>query len=74
MDSKICFEMISFVVEAIRERCASFRSLTATVSEIFGGQTNLSILVVCVYHLFVRYNVGTIEYRSINKNKHKLSD
>ena len=29
---------------------------------------------VCVYHLFVRYNVGTIEYRSINKNKHKLSD
>ena len=29
---------------------------------------------VCVYHLFVRYNVGTIEYRSINKNKDKLSD
>ena len=39
MDSKICFEMISFVVEAIRERCASFGSLTATVSEICGGQT-----------------------------------
>ena len=31
-------------------------------------------LCVCVYHLFVRYNVGTIEYRSINKNKDKLSD
>ena len=28
----------------------------------------------CVYHLFVRYNVGTIEYRSINKIKDKLSD
>ena len=46
MDSKFCFEMISFVVEAIRERCASFRSLTATVSEICGGQTNVPILVV----------------------------
>ena len=46
MDSKICFEMISFVVEAIREGCASFRSLTATVSEICGGQTNVTILVV----------------------------
>ena len=41
MDSKICFEMISFVVEAIRERRASFRSLTATVSEIRDGQTNV---------------------------------
>ena len=29
---------------------------------------------VCVYHLFVHNNVGTIEYRSINKNKNKLSD
>ena len=29
---------------------------------------------VCVYHLFVRNIVGTIEYRSINKNKNKLSD
>ena len=46
MDSKICFEMISFVVEAIRERRASFRSLTATVSEIRAGQTNVPILVV----------------------------
>ena len=41
MDSKIYFEMISFVVEAIRERCASFRSLPATVSEICGRQTNV---------------------------------
>ena len=32
------------------------------------------ILFACVYHLFVRNNVGTIEYRSINKNKNKLSD
>ena len=46
MDSKICFEIIFFVAEAIRERCASFMILTATVSEICGGQTNVSILVV----------------------------
>ena len=39
MDSNICFEMIFFVVEAIRQRCASFMILTATVSEICGGQT-----------------------------------
>ena len=46
MDSKICFEMIFFVVDAIGERCASFMILTATVSEICGGQTNVYILVV----------------------------
>ena len=48
MDRKICFEMIFFVVEAqaIHERCASFMILTATVSEICGGQTNVYILVV----------------------------
>ena len=43
MDSKICFEMVFFVVEAIRERCASFMILTATVSEICDGQTNVYI-------------------------------
>ena len=48
MDSKICFEMISFVVEAIRERGASFRSLTATVSEICGGQTNVEVYLFFV--------------------------
>ena len=36
------------VVEAIRGRCASVTVLTATVSEIFGGQTTPSILVVDV--------------------------
>ena len=46
MDSKIGFEMSLIVVEAIRGRCASFTVLMATVSEIFGGQTNSSILVV----------------------------
>ena len=46
MDSKIGFEMNLIVVEAIRGRCASFTVLTATVSEIFGGQTTPSILVV----------------------------
>ena len=45
MDSKIGFDM-SLIVEAKRERCASFMILMATVSEIFGGQTNSSILVI----------------------------
>ena len=51
MDSKICFEMIFFIVEAIRERCANFMILTATVSEICGGQTNVSILVVYIINV-----------------------
>ena len=46
MDSKIGFEMSLIVVEAIRGQCASFMILTATVSEVFGGQTNSTILVV----------------------------
>ena len=46
MDSTFSFEMSLIVVKAIRERCASFMVLTATVSEIFGGQTHSSILVV----------------------------
>ncbi len=42
MDSKIGFEITLIVVEAIRGQCASLMILTATVSEIFGGQqTNL---------------------------------
>ena len=49
MDSKIGFEMNLIVVHAIRGRCASFTVLTATVSEIFGGQTTPSILVVQLY-------------------------
>ena len=46
MDCKIGFEVNWNVVEAIRARCASFLILAATVSKIFGGQTNSSILVV----------------------------
>ena len=46
MDSKIGFEMNVIVVESIRGRCASFTFLAAAVSEIFGGQTTPSILVV----------------------------
>ena len=42
MDSTIGFEMSLIVVVAIRGRCASFMSLPATVSEIFGGQTTPS--------------------------------
>ena len=53
MDSKIAieFEISLIVVEAIRGRCASFIVLTATVSEIFRGQKNSSILVVYRWHL-----------------------
>ncbi len=47
MDSKIGFEMNLIVIEEIRGRCASFTVLTATVSEIFGGQTTPSILDTC---------------------------
>ena len=46
-DSKIGFEMSLIIVEAIRGRCASFMILTATVSEIFGEQTNSSIYRLC---------------------------
>ena len=46
MESKIGFEMSFIVVEAIRGRCASFTVQTAKVCEIFGGQTNPSILVL----------------------------
>ena len=42
MDSNIGFEMSLIVVEAIRGLCASVMILTATVSDIFGGQTNYS--------------------------------
>ena len=35
--------MSLIVVEATRGRCATFMVLTATVSEIFGGQTNSSL-------------------------------
>ena len=45
MDIKISFEMSLIVVDAIRGRCAGFMILTATVAEIFVGQTNSSILV-----------------------------
>ena len=40
MESNICFEMSLIVIEAIRGHCASIMVLTATVSEIFGGQTS----------------------------------
>ena len=49
LDSKISFEMSLIVIEAICGRSASFTAPTATVSEIFGGQTNSSILVSLVY-------------------------
>ena len=68
MDSKIGFEMNLIVVEAIRGRCASFTVLTATVSEIFGGQTTPSILVVYIDGHVSKHNQtfkvhGTVEGR-----------
>ena len=56
MGSKIGFEMSLIIVEAIRGRCASFISLPATVSEIFGGQTTPSILVVSICTRSMRTN------------------
>ncbi len=41
------------VVEAIRGRCASFTVLTATVSDIFGGQTtpsNFTLGCLSIYY------------------------
>ena len=45
MAIKIDFEMSLIVVEAMRGLCASFMILTTTVSELFVGQTNSSILI-----------------------------
>ena len=56
MDSKICFEMSLFVVEAIRGRCASFMILTETVSEICGGHY---LSMVCFsYNFMASYVAG----------------
>ena len=38
--------MSLIVVDEIHGRCASFMIITATVSEIFGGQTISSVLVI----------------------------
>ena len=46
MASKIGFEISVIVVEAIGGLCESLVILPATVWEIFGGQTNSSILVL----------------------------
>ena len=62
MDSNICFEMNVFVVEAIRGRCASFMIVTATVSEMCGGQTNVPIDNVTLninnqFHIFINFTL-----------------
>ena len=62
MDSKIGFEIHLIVVEAIRGRCASFTVLTATVSEIFGGQTTTSILVYRCLEIRSELNAVTCYY------------
>ena len=60
MDSNIGFEISLIVVDAIRGRCASFTVRTATVWEIFGGQTNSSIFSITV-KAEVRKAVRTFE-------------
>ena len=42
-------------VEAIRGRCASFMIITATVSEIFGGHTQLSLSSDCHQYIHIVY-------------------
>ena len=67
MDSKIGFEISLIVVEAICGRCASFMILTATVSEIFGGQTNSSILAVSIVYLL---KTGNNQSNHLNRHKY----
>ena len=61
MESKIGFKISLIVVEAIRGRFASFMILTVSVSEIFCGQTNSSILVV-----LIRCNCKPCRHRSVH--------
>ena len=73
MSSKIGFDMSLIIVEAIRGQCASFMSLPATVSEIFGGQATPSILVVSIYsvdvctwgHIYVNASMPFMFKRSL---------
>ena len=67
--------MSVIVVEAIRGRCASFMILTATVSEIFGGQTNSYMLVVgpnryvaCTMSIIVAGKTTCFNVGSFNKS------
>ena len=70
MDIKNGFEMSLIVVEAIRGRCASFMILTATVSEIFGGQTNSSILVGPSRPLHcIDYSIETFTERCMHRKR-----
>ena len=62
MDSNIGFNISFIVVEAIRGRCASFIVLTATVSEIFGGQTTSSILVAEIAISYIIMTMHDIAY------------
>ena len=77
MDSKIGFEMSLIVVESIRGRCASFMILTARVSEIFGEQTNSSILVankvyIYLYIYFIcNKKLNDIQFK-VSKNKYSV--
>ena len=59
MGSKIGFEMSLIIVETIRGRCASFMSLSATVSEICDGQTPPYMLVVYMSRVWRERVQGT---------------
>ena len=64
--------MILIVAEAIRGRCASIMILIATVSEIFGGQTYSTILVVLyrwnLYTKLILYKMVCFMGRQISSN------
>ena len=63
MDSNcFFFEIRLVVIEAIRERCASFMILTATVPEIFGGQTNSYTLLKIIKGTHVRNVISGLPY------------
>ena len=57
--------MSLIVVVAIRGRCARFMILTATVSHIFGGQTNSSILDVSFSYWRYYESLSTVSKTSI---------
>ena len=70
MGSKIGFEMSLIVVEAIRGRCANFTIQTATVSEIFGRQTILSIFVVYIATIIIISSLVLYNNRRHYRNLH----
>ena len=62
------FEMIFFVVEAIRERCASFMIITATDSEICGGHWTDKYIYIDWIHYNNNNNNTVYLFHAISPN------